>query len=67
MQTALAPQAVPLAAVVAPHAQSPIALQVSPAPHALPQAPQLVVVSSARSQPLARIPSQSPKPDAHAP
>lgn len=66
MQTALAPHAVPLGAVVVPQAQSPLALQLSPAPHVLPHAPQCVVVSSARSQPFARVPSQSPKPAAQA-
>jgi hypothetical protein len=63
---ALGPQAEPVGALVAPHAQSPDALQLSPGPQALPHAPQAEVVLSARSQPFVRLPSQSPNPEAHA-
>ena len=51
-------------ALHAPIAQTP-AVQLAPAfayAHATPQPPQFVRVSSAASQPLAGLPSQSPKP-----
>ncbi len=48
-----------------PHWHSPIALHVSPAPHEWPHEPQFVVVPSVRSQPLARLLSQSAKPFEH--